>query len=224
MGKVYERASEILEEIDKKCSTAHSEIPLVMAVTKNQPVESIEEARRAGFKLFGENRIQEYLTKKEYFDRNNLEVHLIGHLQSNKTKHAVDSFSMIQSIDSVSIASSIDRYAENHDMTVDVLIEVNIGRETNKYGFLKEDIYEALEEIGKYRHISVKGLMTIPPLVDISATRSFFREMKSLYIDINDKKIDNISMKILSMGMSSDYMVAIEEGSSMVRIGSAIFT
>ena len=221
MARVYEKAKKLLEEIGE-ISSGNTTLR-VMAVTKNQSVDAIDEARQAGFNLFGENRIQEFLTKEDYFLAHNLEVHLIGHLQSNKVKQAVGRFSVIQSIDSIMIAETVNNRASALGIVQDILLEVNIGREANKYGFFYEDMIDAVKTVSRMENLRICGLMTIPPVAPDSELRLFFSMMKSLFIDIIDKNIDNVFMNILSMGMSADYGLAILEGSNMVRLGSAVF-
>lgn len=223
MVKVCDKATSLLEEISILADKAGTNNLKIMAVTKNRSVDLIEEARIAGFTLFGENKVQEFLSKEEYFSTKELEVHLIGHLQTNKVKQAVGKFSIIQSVDSINVATAIDKEASKKNIIQDILLEVNIGREENKYGFLIENIYEALCEISLLKNIHLCGLMTIPPITESNEARRYFCMMKSLFIDITTKKIDNVSMNILSMGMSSDYKEAIMEGSNMVRLGTAIF-
>jgi len=195
----------------------------VMAVTKNQPEEMIEAVRRAGFDLFGENRVQQYVQKKPYFDSVNAEVHLIGHLQSNKATQAVGNFSMIQSVDSVRIARLIGLAAVKKERRQDVLIEVNAGRDPGKFGFFCEQIFDAVVEISEMDGIHIRGLMTIPPICSPSETSAIFQTMRKLFVDIKGKKIDNVSMEILSMGMSADYKSAIREGANMIRLGTVLF-
>ena len=223
MERVYDRAVTILEEIEILKANLKINDLSVMAVTKNQPVEKIEQARKAGFRLFGENRVQEFLSKEDYFKTNNLEVHLIGHLQTNKVKLAVGRFTVIESVDSISIANAIDKEAKKQNIVQDIYLEVNIGNEENKYGFSKDELLKAVEIIKDLTSVRVCGLMAIPPITTNEEIREYFSLMKALFIDIINKKIDNIYMNVLSIGMSSDYIIAIEEGSRLVRIGTAIF-
>lgn len=223
MERVYDRAVTILEEIEILKANLKINDLSVMAVTKNQPVEKIEQARKAGFRLFGENRVQEFLSKEDYFKTNNLEVHLIGHLQTNKVKLAVGRFTVIESVDSISIANAIDKEAKKQNIVQDIYLEVNIGNEENKYGFSKDELLKAVEIIKDLTSVRVCGLMAIPPITTKEEIREYFSLMKALFIDIINKKIDNIYMNVLSIGMSSDYIIAIEEGSRLVRIGTAIF-
>ena len=223
MTRVYDNAMLLQKEINDIAASVGCKDIHIMAVTKNQPVERIEEAKRAGFTLFGENRVQEFQSKEEYFSSRNMNVHLIGHLQSNKVKQAVGKFELIQSVDSIRIASLINQEAKRQNIIQKILIEVNIGREQNKYGFLIEEVDYAIHTISEMDSIRIHGLMTIPPITNKEVTRGYFKDMKCLFVDISDKKIDNIYMKFLSMGMTSDYELAIIEGSNMVRLGTAIF-
>jgi len=225
-----EKVHDIPYMIRRICETAYEEADRagtkdlrIMAVTKNVSVQIIELARAQGITLYGENRVQEFLTKQTYFEQHKLDVHLIGHLQSNKVKQAVRVFDTIQSVDSVRIASLIGKEALVKSITQKILLEVNIGKEPNKYGFLYEETEEAVEIIKDIPGVQIIGLMTIPPIGDERVARDCFSSMHRLFIDIISKKKDNIRMEILSMGMSADYVEAIREGSNMIRIGSAFF-
>ena len=220
---VTSRAGDILTEAVELARRQGTEKLSVMAVTKNQPVEMIEAVRLAGFRLFGENRVQQYLQKKEYFDAALVKTHLIGHLQSNKVNHAVGNFHMIQSVDSVRIAGRIGRAAREKGITQDVLIEVNAGQDPNKFGFLKEQLDEAADEIRGIDGVRVRGLMTVPPMGDLRETAAVFQVMQKLFVDMKRKKSDNDSIDILSMGMSGDYKIAVREGSNMIRLGTVLF-
>ena len=217
----YQRVAEQVAEAAIRAGRDPGEVRL-MAVSKTKPVELIREAIAAGAALFGENRVQELSEKRPQL--HNCEVHMIGHLQSNKAAKAVQHADMIQSVDSVRIAREISRACVGQGREMPVLLEVNIGREDAKFGFLPEQVSEALEEIAQMPGVFVRGLMTIPPFLDDKTrTRQFFSQMNQLFIDIRGKKMDNISMDMLSMGMSDDFEEAIAEGSTLVRVGSAIF-
>ena len=195
-----------------------------MAVTKTVEPIFINHAIDCGIDLIGENRVQEYLEKKDDLNLKNCDVHLIGHLQTNKIKQIIKEVTMIQSVDSINLAQEISKYAQNYDLNMDILLEVNIGNEDSKFGLDRSKITETCHEISEFKGITVKGLMTIPPICENEAEQSrYFSNMFNLFIDIQSKKMDNISMDILSMGMSDDYQQAILEGSNLVRIGSAIF-
>lgn len=190
----------------------------IMAVTKTVPPEKVNHAISRGIDLLGENRVQEYLSKKDFYD--NAEVHFIGHLQTNKVKYIADSVSLIQSADSLKLITEINRCAEKIGKVQDILIEVNIGNEQSKSGIPAECAEELLYQAAEFQNIRVKGMMTIPPAEN---SEEFLYKMQDLYIDICAKKIHNINMDILSMGMSSDYALAVKYGSNLVRIGSAMF-
>jgi len=217
------RAKDIIAEASDLAKEAGTENLSIMAVTKNQPEEMIELIRLAGVSLFGENRVQHYLQKRPYFESVVAQVHLIGHLQSNKVTHAVGSFHMIQSVDSVRLAKIIGQAAEKKGIYQDILLEVNAGRDPGKFGFSEEQIFDVVYEIGEIQNIRIKGLMTVPPICDPDETSVVFQTMQKLFIDIKRKKIDNVFMEILSMGMSGDYKLAIKEGANMIRLGSVLF-
>ncbi len=191
----------------------------IMAVTKTIAPEVINHAiTSCGIKTLGENRVQEYMSKKDLYKP--ASVHFIGQLQTNKVKYIIDSVDMIQSVDSLKLASEINRHALKMNKIQDVLVEVNIAGEEAKGGISPDELTDMLYEIGTYQNISVKGLMTVPPAVD---SEKFLYKMQNLYIDISEKKIDNINMSFLSMGMSGDYELAVKYGSNILRIGSALF-
>ena len=195
-----------------------------MAVTKTVQPVYINHALGCGIDLIGENKVQEFLSKRDELNLDGCEKHLIGHLQTNKVHNIVGQVDMIESVDSVHLAEEIGKQSRKLNITTKILIEINIGDELSKSGIEKETLPETAEEISKIKGVKIEGLMAIPPVSDdINQTRSFFSEMRKLFIDMRGKKIDNIDMNILSMGMSADYAAAIEEGSNLVRIGSAIF-
>lgn len=195
-----------------------------MAVTKTVDPVYINHAIKCGIDLIGENKVQEFLGKKDALDLDGVEKHLIGHLQSNKVRKIITEVDMIQSVDSVSLAKEIERQAEKNNMTANVLLEVNVGDEESKTGMDKSLFLESFAEIAEMKHIHIRGLMTIPPICENkSELTKFFDEMYHMFIDIKAKKIDNVSMDILSMGMSGDFEEAILCGSDLVRVGSAIF-
>lgn len=195
-----------------------------MAVTKTVDPVYINHAIKCGIDLVGENKVQEFLGKKDALNLDGVEKHLIGHLQSNKVRKIITEVDMIQSVDSVSLAKEIERQAEKNNMTANVLIEVNVGDEESKTGMDKSLFLESFAEIAEMKHIHIKGLMTIPPICENKAELTkFFDEMYHMFIDIKAKKLDNVSMDILSMGMSGDFEEAILCGSDLVRVGSAIF-
>jgi pyridoxal phosphate enzyme (YggS family) len=209
---VYENTKLILEKIG---STT------LVCITKTIEPERINEAIRAGAAIIGENRVQEYEDKRD--DILPCETHLTGHLQAKKVKKAVRLFDVIQSIDSLKLIKNIDRRARDIGKVQRVYLQVNIGSEPQKHGFRIDEIKKAITEIRYLRNVRVEGLMCIPPFVPPEQTRSYFRKMKALFDELKQENRDNIDIRTLSMGMSSDYMIAIEEGATMVRVGSAIF-
>ena len=195
-----------------------------MAVTKTIDSDRINHALSQGITLIGENRVQEFLQKEPELNLTSCKAHLIGHLQSNKAKKIVGKVDMIQSVDTVEIAKEISKHAKNLGITQDVLLEVNVGNEWSKFGFDIDEVEEKAHEIALIDSISIKGLMCVAPICENEKDlRNIFSLMYKKYVDIRDKKTDNISMEILSMGMSGDYECAIEEGANLVRVGSAIF-
>lgn len=196
----------------------------VLAATKTVPSEIINYAADCGIKVIGENRVNELLEKYEHLDRDGLEMHFIGHLQRNKVKYIIDKVSLIQSVDSIRLAKEIDRLAYKADKRMDVLIEVNVADEPTKYGIRYEEIDDFIEKISNFENIRLRGLMSIPPKSENSHENNvFFNKLNKKFIDISAKKVDNSNIDILSMGMSGDYISAVENGSTLVRIGSAIF-
>ncbi len=191
----------------------------IMAVTKTVPYERVNLAVNEGITLLGENRVQEYLEKKDFYDKK-AEINFIGHLQSNKIKYIIDSVTLIHSVDSAELAAEIDRRAAKAGKIMDVLIEVNIGGEESKSGVSPGGLRELLYKASELKSIRVKGLMTIPP---IGESEKAFAEMKQLFEDMKSEGIGGVRMDILSMGMSADYVSAVKYGSNIVRIGSGIF-
>lgn len=210
----YLRITERLAAAAEKSGTH----PRLMAVTKTVPPERVNFAIELGIGLIGENRVQEYLSKKDSYKP--AEMHMIGHLQSNKVKYIIEDASMIESVDSVRLAVEISRLAQSHGRVMDILCEVNIGGEESKSGFPADTaaLREALCEIGELRGVRVKGLMTIPPPSDGTV---YFERMKRLYDELADTP--GTDMTVLSMGMSADYESAVLCGSNLVRIGSGLF-
>jgi pyridoxal phosphate enzyme (YggS family) len=217
---------EIVEQnIRKACGKAgrlRDEVTLI-AVSKTKPVSMIEEVLKFGIIDFGENKVQELTSKFELLPPH-LRWHLIGHLQTNKVKYIVDKTVLIHSVDSLKLATEINKEAKKKGIICDILIEVNIAREDSKYGVFEEDVLPLIQEISKLDNVRVKGLMTVAPFVeDPEDNRVHFRKLRQLNVDINSKNIDNVSMEILSMGMTGDYEIAIEEGSTLIRVGTGIF-
>lgn len=196
----------------------------LLAATKTVSSEVINHCIGLGVNLIGENRVQELLSKYNNLNLSNCECHFIGNLQRNKVKKIIGKVNLIQSINSIELAKEVSKVSSQQGIKTDVLIEVNIANEKSKSGILINDLYELLYEVKNMNSISVIGLMLIPPICqDSKILRSYFYKMMQLFLDIKSKKLDNINMEILSMGMSLDYREAILEGSNMVRIGSAIF-
>ena len=196
----------------------------VMAVTKTVDPVLVNAAIGAGITLLGENKAQELCAKYDSYHKDGVQIHFIGHLQTNKVRQIVDKVSMVESVDSIKLAREIDRHCAAIGKVMDVLLEVNIGREENKTGIFPELLPALLEEAGELEHIRVRGLMTIPPVCETEEeVLQYFSQMRQLFIDIKQKKYDNISMEILSMGMSADYLAAVRCGSNIVRIGTAMF-
>ncbi len=191
----------------------------LMAVTKTVPYEIVNSVIEQGVDLLGENRVQEYLDKKDHYDKN-AEVHFIGHLQTNKVKYIVDSVKCIHSVDSLKLAAEIEKLAEKNGIVMNVLTEVNIGGEESKSGISTDMLDELVFGISEMKNIKLCGLMTIPP---VGNSEFYFEKMQRIFEDLKAKKVDNVSMDILSMGMSADYVEAIKYGSNIVRVGSAIF-
>lgn len=196
----------------------------LMAVTKTVDTQRINYALSQGIDLIGENRVQEFLAKEPELELSGCKAHLIGHLQSNKVKKIVGKVEMIQSVDSVELAAEIAKYAKNLGISQEILLEVNIGSEWSKFGFEIGEVEERAAEISEIDGVCVKGLMCVAPICENQAKLlKIFENMHKLFIDIDNKKIHNIAMEILSMGMSGDYETAILGGANLVRVGSAIF-
>lgn len=196
----------------------------LLAATKTVPVEVINRAIERGISCIGENRVQELLEKYDALNLERCDLQFIGRLQTNKVKYLLRKVSCIQSVDSVKLAGEISRLCTRENAHMDVLVEVNIGRETSKGGVLPEALLEFVDEIREFPGLTVRGLMTIPPdCGNISELFQYFSSMRQYYVDIAAKKLDNVSMDHLSMGMSSDFSAAIECGATMVRVGSALF-
>lgn len=196
----------------------------LMAVTKTVESRFINHALNCGVDLIGENKVQEFLLKEPELEMSKCEAHLIGHLQSNKVKKIVGKVDTIQSVDTLSIAAEIGKRSLEAGVVTKVLLEVNVGNEESKFGFSPDAVFEKACEAAEIKGISVNGLMCVAPICEKeSEIRAIFSNMHQLFIDIGDKKIDNINMSVLSMGMSGDYKQAILEGANLVRVGSAIF-
>lgn len=210
-----------IKEAAQKTEREPSDIELV-AVTKLVNIHQIREAINAGIKIIGENRVQE--AKNKFQQLKDIKWHLIGHLQKNKVKDAIEIFDIIQSVDKIELAEEINKRAGQINKIIDILIQINISEEESKFGISPSSTLEIIQQISKFKNIKIRGLMTIAPLVsNPEDVRLYFRELAKLKDKITSQKIENVEMKYLSMGMSNDFEVAIEEGSNMVRIGRAIF-
>lgn len=219
----YKRIKNDVAETAIKAGRSENDVRL-MCVTKTVEAEYINPVLDLGADLIGENRVQEYLGKRDELHLDGVERHLIGHLQTNKVKQIVGEVDMIDSVDSVKVAKEIGKISARKGIVTDVLVEINIGEEASKFGLDPSELTETLCEISEIDAVRVKGLMAIPPICDSSSEiRKFFMNMNRMFLDIKAKKLDNISMDILSMGMSGDYVEAILEGSTMVRVGSSLF-
>ena len=222
---ITENLEQVRKNIEEACRAVNrdtGEVTLI-SVSKTKPVSMLQEAYDAGSRDFGENKVQEIMDKYPQLP-SDIRWHMIGHLQRNKVKYIVDKVALIHSVDSVRLAETIDKEAEKHGVIANILIEVNVAKEESKFGLMPEEVPEFVEKIAGFPHIRVKGLMTIAPFVENpEENRPIFAHLRKLSVDIAKKNIDNITMSILSMGMTNDYQVAIEEGATMVRVGTGIF-
>ena len=194
----------------------------LLAVSKTKPLEDMEEAYNAGIRDFGENKVQEIMKKKELFHKD-VRWHLIGKLQTNKVKYIVGKVHLIHSLSSVKLLEKIEKEYSKADLVANVLIQINIGREESKSGILLEELDDIIEKIECCKYVKVKGIMVIIPKGDEESNRKYFKQTKMIFDNLKDNKFKNITMEILSMGMTHDYKIAIEEGSNLVRIGEGIF-
>ena len=222
---ITENLEQVRKNIDEACRMAGrdpKEVALI-AVSKTKPVSMLKEAYDAGARCFGENKVQEIMDKHPQLPED-IQWHMIGHLQRNKVKYIVDKVSMIHSVDSLRLAQTIEQEAAKHNVCVPVLLEVNVAQEESKFGLKMDEVLPLIETIADFPHIKVQGLMTIAPYVENAEdNRDFFRQLKKLSVDIEAKNINNVSMSVLSMGMTGDYQVAVQEGATMVRVGTGIF-
>lgn len=211
-----------IEAACKKAGRDRSEVTLV-AVSKTKPISMLQEIYDEGIRDFGENKVQEIEAKYPELPKD-IRWHMIGHLQRNKVKHVIDKACLIHSVDSYRLAEEINIQAKKKNLVIPILVEVNIADEESKFGISKEDAMESVKQISELENLRIQGLMTIAPFVeDPEENRTYFRGIKQLSVDIASKNIDNVSMNVLSMGMTGDYMVAIEEGATIVRVGTGIF-
>ena len=220
-----DRLEEVEERIQEACRRAgrdRSEVTLI-AVSKTKPAEILKEAYDLGIRVFGENKVQELTEKYEVLPKD-IRWHMIGHLQTNKVKYIADKVELIHSVDSLKLAETIEKEAAKRHRTIDILVEVNVAEEESKFGLKVEEVIPFIEKVAGFSHINVRGLMTIAPFVENpEKNRSVFADLRKLSVDITEKNIDNVNVSILSMGMTNDYEVAIEEGATMVRVGTGIF-
>ena len=222
---VKENLEEVEKRIQEACTRAgrdRSEVTLI-AVSKTKPVPMLQEAYDTGIREFGENKVQEMMEKYDQLP-DDIHWHMIGHLQRNKVKYLMGKVYLIHSVDSLRLAEEISAQSVKHNVVTDILIEVNIAGEESKFGTSREEAIALVEDVSRLPGIHICGLMTIAPFVENPEdNRIYFRQIRELSVDIDAKKIDNVDMRILSMGMTGDYEVAIEEGATMVRVGTGIF-
>ncbi|MBP1924889.1 pyridoxal phosphate enzyme (YggS family) [Sedimentibacter acidaminivorans] len=196
----------------------------VIAVSKTVDAEKAKQAIEGGLSNLGENKVQEFVNKYEQLSDMNIKWHMIGHLQKNKVKYIIDKAELIHSVENIDLANEINKRAKQNEIVSKVLIELNIGEEDSKFGINAENVYDFIKEVSKYDNIMVMGLMTVAPYAeDPEEVRWVFKKMKDIYNNICKMQLKNTDMKYLSMGMTNDFEIAIEEGSNMVRIGTAIF-
>ena len=222
---IKENLANVRENIKKACERAGrdpEEVTLI-SVSKTKPISMLEEAYAADCRDFGENKVQEIMDKYPQLPED-IRWHMIGHLQRNKVKYIIDKVSLIHSVDSLRLAQEISSQAVKKQVDIDILLEVNIAGEESKFGIAREEAIQLAEEAATLPHIHIKGLMTIAPFVsNPEDNREYFRQIRELSVDIGQKNIDNVTMSVLSMGMTGDYTVAIEEGATMIRVGTGIF-
>ncbi len=222
---IAENLNEIRKRMQEACKRSGRNLQDVtlIAVSKTKPLSALQDAYDADARDFGENKVQE-ITEKEPQMPSDARFHMIGHLQRNKVKQVLKHVVMIHSVDSVRLAEQIQTDAARAGMVMDVLLEVNVAREESKFGFMTEEVEEAVNIISRFPNVHICGLMTIAPFVDdAEENRPVFQKLYQLSVDIKSKNIDNVSMGVLSMGMSGDYEVAIEEGATLIRVGTGIF-
>lgn len=222
---IKENIKQVEKNIENACQKAARDVTEItlIAVSKTKPVSMLEEAYECGCRHFGENKVQELVEKYEVMPKD-IKWHMIGHLQRNKVKYIVDKVYLIHSVDSLRLAEEISKEAVKKNVNVNILVEVNVAEEESKFGTTSEAATELVQEISSLPNISIKGLMTIAPYVEnAEENRQYFAKLRQLSVDIMNKNIDNVSMGVLSMGMTGDYQVAVEEGATYVRVGTGIF-
>lgn len=221
IGDNYKNILNKVSELSNKSAFGNEAV--LIAVSKTKPVEMLKEAYDAGARDFGENKVQELVSKYDELP-SDIRWHLIGHLQTNKVKYIIDKAYMIHSVDSYKLAKEISKEALKHNLTMNILIEVNVADEDSKFGVSLDECENLVREIAKLPGILVRGLMTVAPFVqNAEENRDVFRKLRELSVDLKSKNIDNTNIDCLSMGMSGDYEVAIDEGATYVRVGTAIF-
>ncbi|MEF2877445.1 MAG: YggS family pyridoxal phosphate-dependent enzyme [Blautia sp.] len=218
----YKRVEEKVQRACERAGRKREEVTLI-AVSKTKPLSMIEELLPLGVRDFGENKVQELTAKAEVLSKD-IRWHMIGHLQRNKVKYVVDKACMIHSVDSLRLAEEISKEAEKKGVEVPILLEVNVAGEESKFGIRPEETEELARQIALLPNLHIQGLMTIAPYVENPENnRQIFRNLRNLSVDIERKKFNNVTMSVLSMGMTGDYEVAIEEGATHVRVGTGIF-
>ncbi len=225
INSIQTAIAEVSAKIEAACKRAGrdpKEVTLI-AVSKTMPVEAIRDAMACGMVDFGENRPQELRDKQSEITEP-LCWHMIGALQTNKLKYVIGKTTLIHSVDSVHLAEAIEEMSAKKDLVTEVLLEINIAGEESKHGIMPEELEGFVREMTRFSHIKVRGLMTVAPYTEVAEeNRVYFRKMKQLMVDINSKNIDNVYMDMLSMGMTGDYEIAVEEGATLVRVGTGIF-
>ena len=225
MSEIRDNLEIVRRRIEEACQRAGrdaSEVTLI-AVSKTKPVPMLEEAYEGGARDFGENKVQEIQAKYGSLP-DDVRWHMIGHLQRNKVHQVLGKAVLIHSVDSLRLARQIEEEAAKKNIEVDILLEINVAKEESKYGFFMEDAEATIREISTFPHVHIRGLMTIAPFVENpEENREIFKKLYEFAVDIGRKNIDNVTMDVLSMGMTGDYEVAVEEGATMVRVGTGIF-
>ncbi len=222
---IQENLKQVQENIREACKRAgrNAEEVHLISVSKTKPVEMIREAYNAGSRDFGENKVQEMCDKVPLLPTD-IRWHMIGHLQTNKIKYIIDKAYRIHSVDSLHLAEAVSREAVKHNVPANILLEVNVAEEESKFGVHTDEVMNLVQAVSKLPNIQIKGLMTIAPFVENpEENRQYFRILRQLAVDISRKSIDNVTMNELSMGMTGDYQIAVEEGATWVRVGTGIF-
>lgn len=220
---IKEKIKQVMEKMEAAQTKVQEEQAKLIAVSKTIPVSVIKEVYDCGIRDFGENKVQEIMDKYDQLPKD-IRWHMIGHLQRNKVKYIIDKVTMIHSVDSLRLAEEISKEARKKKMIMPILLEVNIAKEDSKYGVYPEDVESLAREVSGLEGVRIEGLMTVAPYVENAEdNREYFKMLKQLSVDIMTKNIDNVNMRILSMGMTGDYQVAIEEGAGYIRVGTGIF-